>query len=105
MSVINITDQSFNQEVLQTKNLILVDFWAPWCGPCKILTPILEEIAIKQKNIKIVKINIDKNPNTPNKFNIKSIPTLILFQNGKTIDTKVGILNKQAILQWIKQNI
>ena len=102
MATVNVTDENFDNEVLKSLKPIVVDFWAEWCGPCKQIGPILEEISEEKKNIiKIVKINIDENPNIPQKYGVRGIPTLILFSNGKLIDTKVGSLPKSSLNEWI----
>ena len=95
-------DSSFDKDVLASNLPTLVDFWAEWCGPCKQIGPILEEISKEKINlIKIVKINIDENPNTPQKYGVKGIPTLMFFNNGNLIDTKVGSLPKSTLNEWI----
>jgi thioredoxin 1 len=95
-------DSSFDKDVLASNLPTLVDFWAEWCGPCKQIGPILEEISEDKINlIKIVKINIDKNPNTPQKYGVRGIPTLMFFNNGNLIDTKVGSLPKSTLNEWI----
>ena len=95
-------DSSFDKDVLASNLPTLVDFWAEWCGPCKQIGPILEEISEDKINlIKIVKINIDENPNTPQKYGVRGIPTLMFFNNGNLIDTKVGSLPKSALNEWI----
>lgn len=96
MSKIILTDENFNKEVLNAKEPILVDFWAPWCGPCKMQTPIIEELAneYKNKGIKIGKLNVDENPNLANKYQIMSIPTLIIFKNGKPVEQMMGVQDK-----------
>ncbi|WP_341753889.1 thioredoxin [Candidatus Tisiphia endosymbiont of Dioctria rufipes] len=101
----NITDDSFNKEVLESTTPVLVDFWAEWCGPCKMLTPIIEELskALVGK-VKIVKMDIDKNPNIPSSLGIRSIPTIILFKDGKQLATKTGVFPKNIIEEWIKAN-
>ncbi|MFN5589185.1 MAG: thioredoxin [Holosporales bacterium] len=102
MSTVKVTDATFEQEVLQDKGAVLVDFWAEWCGPCKAIGPVLEELSAQfAGKIKIAKVNIDENPNTPNKFRIRSIPTLVLFKNGQPVSTKVGSLPKAALAQWL----
>lgn len=101
------TDKEFENDISSEidKRMILVDFFADWCGPCKMLAPILEEIADEyQSIIKIVKIDIDKNTEVPSRFNILSIPTLILFKDRKAISTKVGLLTKSKIIDWIESN-
>ncbi len=101
-----ITDQTFEQEVLKSSTPVLVDFWAEWCGPCRSLAPKLEEIATEMaKQVRVVKINIDENPNTPAKFGIRSIPTIILFKNGKDVEQLLGNLPKDNIVEMIKRHI
>jgi len=100
----HIDDSSFETEVLQASGLVLVDFWAEWCGPCRQLGPVIEELAGSMADkVKIVKLNVDKAPNTPGQFGIRSIPTLILFKDGKQIDMKVGGLPKQALQAWLEE--
>lgn len=101
---INTTDKDFNQDVLQDKKLVLVDFWAEWCGPCRQLAPILDEISNELNSLKVVKVNIDENPDTPSQYGVRGIPTLILFKDGKQIATKVGSLPKSNLIQWIEEN-
>jgi len=106
MSTKNVTDENFETEVLKADKPTLVDFWAEWCGPCKQIGPILEEISEEKKHIiEILKINIDENPITPQKYGVRGIPTLMLFKEGKLIDTKVGSLPKTALLNWIDSNL
>ncbi|RTK92933.1 MAG: thioredoxin [Rickettsiales bacterium] len=98
-----ITDNEYESEVVNSNEMILVDFWAEWCGPCKMLTPILEQLAEDMgDNIKIVKMNIDENPESPSALGIRSIPTMMLFKNGKQLGTKVGVLPKNSIKEWIE---
>ncbi len=102
----NITDDTFEEEVLKSNIPVLVDFWAEWCGPCKMLTPIIEELAKEfQDKVKIVKLNIDQNPNTPSTVGIRSIPTMTIYKNGKLVDTKIGALPKNSIVEWINSSI
>ena len=99
-----ITDENFETEVKNNKNLI-IDFWAEWCGPCKQIGPILEDIADDENNsITVAKINIDENPRTATTYGIRSIPTMLLFNNGELIDTKVGALPRNELNEWIKTN-
>ncbi len=103
-NAIHIDDSSFEAEVLKAPGLVLVDFWAEWCGPCRQIGPVLEELAGTMKGkVKIVKMNVDQSPNTPGQFGIRSIPTLILFKNGQQIETKVGALPKQALQAWLEE--
>ena len=95
------SDSTFEDDISSTSNLILVDFWAEWCGPCKQISPILEEIANEEDNLNILKLNIDENPVTPQKYNVRGIPTLMLFKEGKLIDTKIGSLPKSSLVDWI----
>ena len=106
MSVISVEDNNFKEKVLDSEHPILCDFWAEWCGPCKQISPILSEIAKEYENkITIAKINIDNNPEVPSKYGIMSIPTLILFNNGKMVGSQIGLLEKQTITDWINENI
>ena len=106
MSVQSIKDDAFESEVVNSSIPVLIDFWAEWCGPCKEIGPILEEISNEMGNkIKIIKINIDENPNTPNQYCVQSIPTLIIFKKGEPIATKVGSAIKSELLTWIETSI
>jgi thioredoxin 1 len=97
----DINDQEFEQEVLSSDKPVIVDFWAEWCGPCRTLGPVIQEVSSEKENVKIVKINIDNNPETPQKYGVRGIPTLIMFKEGKVADTKVGALPKSALIEWI----
>lgn len=106
VTVININENNFEEEVVKSSLPCLVDFWAEWCGPCKNLAPILDEISDELKDkVKIGKINIDDNQELAAKFSIRSIPTMILFKNGDSIDTKVGLPPKKELLDWIETKI
>lgn len=99
----SVTDTSFENEVLKSNHLVLVDFWAPWCGPCRMVAPILEEIGREYNNVKIVKINVDENPVLASQYGVMSIPTMILFKDGKMVDKFVGALPKPAIADKIRK--
>ena len=100
------TDASFDAEIIQTKGYVLVDFWAEWCGPCRQLAPIVEEISQEMAGkLKVFKLNIDQNPETPTKLSVRGIPTLILFKDGKNVATKVGSLPKSSLLEWLNGHI
>ena len=101
MSVININKENFQQEVLQSDRPVLVDFWAPWCGPCRMVVPIVEEIARERSDIKVGKINVDEQPELASQFGVMSIPTLVVMQDGKIIRQAVGARSKQAILAML----
>ena len=101
-----ITDESFDNDVIKSDKPTVVDFWAEWCGPCKQIGPVLEEISVEMKDqVVIAKHNIDQEPNTPTKYGIKGIPTMLLFKGGELKATKVGATTKSNIISWIKENI
>ena len=100
------SDDSFEKDITNENLPILIDFWAEWCGPCKQIGPILEELSTQYENkLKIFKINIDENPQIPQKYAVRGIPTLMLFKDGNLIDTKVGSLPKSSLDAWIKSNL
>ncbi len=102
----HITDDNFEEEVLNSDKPVLVDYWAEWCSPCKMIAPLLVEIASEyQEKLKITKLNIDDNPNTPPKYGIRGIPTLMIFKNGNAEATKVGALSKSQLTAFIDQSI
>jgi thioredoxin 1 len=104
--IIHITDDTFEQEVLQSQTPVLVDYWAEWCGPCKMIAPALDQIAAEyQGKLKVAKLNIDENQSTPPKYGIRGIPTLMLFKNGNVEATKVGAVSKTQLAAFIDSNI
>jgi thioredoxin 1 len=105
-NLLAVSDSSFENDVVESKVPVLVDFWAQWCGPCKAISPILEDIAQHYGDkVKIVKLDVDSNPATPPKFGVRGIPTLILFKDGQVIATQVGLLNKTALVSFIDEHI
>lgn len=105
-NIVQLSDSTFDQEVLQSDVPVLVDYWAEWCGPCKMIAPLLEEIATEfDGKLTVAKLNIDDNPATPPKYGIRGIPTLMLFKNGEVEATKVGALNKSQLTAFLNQNI
>ena len=105
MATVAISDTSFESEVLQADKPVLVDFWAQWCGPCKAIGPILEKISDERDDVVIAKMDIDENPETPMKFGIRSIPTMILFKNGEAVSTVMGAKPAAQLTQWIDSNL
>ncbi len=104
--VTTISDDSFEADVLQSDSPVLVDFWAPWCGPCKMIGPVLEELAgVYDGKIKICKMDVDANKATPVKFNIRGIPTLTIFKDGNAASTKVGALTRAQLTEFIEANL
>ena len=104
--IVNANDESFEQEVLKAATPVLVDFWAPWCGPCKMLGPVLEELAADLKDkVKVVKVNVDENKGSAGQFGVMSIPTMILFKEGKDVATMVGFQSKEQLKDKIKEQL
>ncbi len=104
--IVYVTDDSFEQEILQAEGPVLVDYWADWCGPCKMIAPILDEIASEYDGkLKVAKLNIDENPVTPPKFGIRGIPTLMIFKGGNVEATKVGAVSKSQLTAFIDSNL
>lgn len=106
MTTKHINDDNFEKDVLGSSQPILVDFWAEWCGPCKQLGPILDEVANDMVGkVTIAKVNIDENPESPQKYGVRGIPTMILFKDGKAIATKVGSLPKSQLVEWLNSHV
>ncbi len=105
-NIVHISDESFEEEVLQSEKPVLIDYWAEWCGPCKMIAPVLDEIATEySEQLKVVKLNIDDNPQTPPKYGIRGIPTLMVFKNGVVEATKVGAVSKAQLAAFIEESL
>ena len=103
---INVTDAAFEKSVLENPLPVIVDFWAPWCGPCRAIGPILEELAtVYNDRVNIVKVNVDDNPATASRYNVRSIPTLIFVKNGQVAETQVGLLSRNQLALFIDKNL
>ena len=106
MATVNVTDDNFENEVLKSAKPIVVDFWAEWCGPCKVLGPIIDDVAPEfEGKVRFTKINIDENPNTAPKYGIRGIPTIMIFKNGDLAATNVGVLTKSELTNFLNENI
>jgi thioredoxin 1 len=104
MSTVKVTDESFQSDVLQSEQPVLVDFWAEWCGPCKQIAPALEQLAEELSGkVKIAKLDIEQSPTTPSRYGVRGIPTMMLFKGGQMASMKVGAMPKQKILEWLAE--
>ncbi len=101
MAAININKNNFQDEVMNSDKKVLLDFWAPWCGPCRMVVPLVEEIAVERPDIKVGKINVDENPELASRFGIMSIPTLLVLENGQIVNKAMGARPKKAILEML----
>ena len=106
MATKTVTDQSFQSDVLGAPGPVLVDFWAEWCGPCRMIAPALEEISVElETKVTVVKLNIDENPDTPGRYGVRGIPTMLLFKDGQPVAQKVGAAPRSQIQQWLECNL
>lgn len=106
MSSVKVSDAEFENAVLQAEGPVVVDFWAEWCGPCKALSPIVDEVAGEMAGkVKMVKVNIDESPNAPTKYGVRGIPTLMLFKDGQVVDTRVGSMSKSQLTEWLEASV
>lgn len=106
MAITQTSDKAFDADVLKSSKPVVVDFWAEWCGPCKMIAPHLEELAAEMsEEVQVVKVNIDDNPLTPTKYGVRGIPTLMLFKNGEVTATKVGALPKSKLVEWVQESL
>ena len=101
MAAININKNNFQDEVMNSDKKVLLDFWAPWCGPCRMVVPLVEDIAVERPDIKVGKINVDENPELASRFGIMSIPTLLVMENGQIVNKAMGARPKKAILEML----
>ncbi|WP_416729128.1 thioredoxin [Fictibacillus sp. JL2B1089] len=102
MAIVNASDQTFNTET--NEGLVLADFWAPWCGPCKMIAPVLEELDQEMEEVKVVKLDVDENQETAGKFGVMSIPTLLVFKDGQVVDQVVGFQPKEALVELLNKH-
>lgn len=105
MSTVAISDSDFETAVLNSDKPVLVDYWAEWCGPCKMIAPALEKLAEENDDITVAKLNIDENPQTPSKYGVRGIPTLMLFKDGQVIGTKIGAVPQGALDEWVRSQL
>lgn len=101
MAIVKVTKENFEKEVIKSENKVLIDFWASWCGPCMMISPIVDEISEERKDIKVCKVNVDEEQELAATFSIQSIPTLFVMDKGKTVDSVIGVVGKNAILEML----
>jgi thioredoxin 1 len=102
----NVKDNDFESQVLKADGPVIVDFWAEWCGPCRAMSPLIDELAGEMDGkLKVVKVNIDESPNAPTKYNVRGIPTFIIFNGGQVVDTRVGGMSKSQLTEWVKSKV
>ena len=102
MSATQVTDNNFDEEVLKADGPVVVDFWAEWCGPCKSLSPLIDELSEEKSDLKVVKVNIDEAPEAPTKYGVRGIPTVMVFKGGNLVDTRVGGMSKAQLTEWVE---
>jgi thioredoxin 1 len=105
MATVAVTDDSFEADILKSEKPVIIDFWAEWCGPCRQIAPALEDLSNEQDAVTIAKMNIDENPETPSKLGVRGIPTLMMFNGGELVGTKVGVQSKGQLADWIKESL
>ena len=103
MSALNINNENFQKEVMESEKPVLLDFWAPWCGPCRMVSPVIDEVAGELAGVKVGKINVDEQPELAGKFGVMSIPTLVVMKNGKVVDSSVGVKPKAHIIKMLEK--
>ncbi len=103
MSALNINKENFQKEVMESEQPVLLDFWAPWCGPCRMVSPVIDQVAVEVKGVKVGKINVDEQPELAGQFGVMSIPTLVVMKNGKVVESVVGVRPKDQIIKMLEK--